>query len=134
MMRLDRDGHVLLGGRILSVERMDLLGPEVELLFQNRGEPLGRFILTPTPGYEVPLQPRVVAVALADQVGVALRLQLHSASATHDERLQPGSCLLGRPGRKLKPHPADRVAADADSSGWDQKGLSQRGRRQRWER
>ena len=79
MMRLDHDGHVLLGGRVWGVERMGLPGPEIELLVQNRGEPLGRFILTPTPGYEVPLQPRVVAVALADQVGAALRPQLRSA-------------------------------------------------------
>jgi K+-sensing histidine kinase KdpD len=79
MMRLEHDGHVLLGGRVWSVERMGLPGPEIELLVQNRGDTLGRFILTPTPGYEVSLQPRVVAVALADQVGAALRPRLRSA-------------------------------------------------------
>ena len=79
MMRLEHDGQVLLGGRIWSVERMGLPGPEIELLVQNRGDTLGRFILTPTPGYEVPLQPRVVAVALADQVEAALRPRLRSA-------------------------------------------------------
>jgi K+-sensing histidine kinase KdpD len=79
MMRLEHDGHVLLGGRVWGVERMGLPGPEIELLVQNRGQALGRFVLTPTPGYEVPLQPRVVAVALADQVGAAIRPQLSSA-------------------------------------------------------
>lgn len=79
MMRLEHDGQVLLGGRIWSVERMGLPGPEIELLVQNRGDALGRFILTPTPGYEVPLQPRVVAVALADQVGATLRTRLRGA-------------------------------------------------------
>jgi hypothetical protein len=79
MMRLEHNGHVLLGGRVWGVERMGLPGPEIELLVQNRGQVLGRFVLTPTPGYEVPLQPRVVAVALADQVGAAIRPQLRSA-------------------------------------------------------
>ena len=79
MMRLEHDGHVLLGGRVWGVDRMGLPGPEIELLVQHRGETLGRFVLTPTPGYEVPLQPRVVAVALADQVGAALRPRLRSA-------------------------------------------------------
>jgi len=79
IMRLEHDGNVLLGGRMWGVERMGLPGPEMELLVQNRGDTLGRFILTPTPGYEVPLQPRVVAVALADQVGAALRPRLRSA-------------------------------------------------------
>ena len=79
MMRLEHDGQVLLGGRIWGVDRMGLPGPEIELLVAHRGETLGRFILTPTPGFEVPLQPRVVAVALADQAGAALRPRLRSA-------------------------------------------------------
>lgn len=79
MMRLEHDGQVLLGGRIWGVDRMGLPGPEIELLVAHRGETLGRFILTPTPGLEVPLQPRVVAVALADQVGAVLRPRLRSA-------------------------------------------------------
>lgn len=78
-MRLEHDGHVLLGGGIWGVDRMGLPGPEIELLVQHRGEVLGRFVLTPTPGYEVPLQPRVVAVALADQIGASLRPHLRSA-------------------------------------------------------
>lgn len=79
MMRLEHDGQVLLGGRVWGVDRMGLPGPEIELLVQHRGHVLGRFVLTPTPGLEVPLQPRVVAVALADQVGASLRPGLRSA-------------------------------------------------------
>jgi K+-sensing histidine kinase KdpD len=79
MMRLEHDGHVLLGGRVWGVDRMGLPGPEIELLVQRWGQVLGRFVLTPTPGYEVPLEPRVVAVALADQVGASLRPHLRSA-------------------------------------------------------
>ncbi len=76
MMRLEHDGQVMLGGRVWSVHRMGLPGPEMELLVQRRGELLGRFVLTPTPGYAVSYRRRMVAVALADQVSAALRTQL----------------------------------------------------------
>ena len=78
MMRLGHDAHVLLGGRIWGVERMGLPGREIELLVQSRGEVLGRFVLTPTPGYPISYERRVVAVALADQAGAALRCPLHA--------------------------------------------------------
>jgi hypothetical protein len=58
---------------------MGLPGPEIELLVHDRGQTLGRFVLTPTPGFPVSLQRRVVAVALADQVGAVLRPRLRSA-------------------------------------------------------
>ena len=79
MMRLEHDGHVLLGGRVWGVDQMGLPGPEIELLVQHRGQSPGALRPHPTPGCEVPLQPRVVAVALADQVGAALRPRLRSA-------------------------------------------------------
>ena len=41
IMRLEHDGHVLLGGRVWSVDRMGLPGPEIELLVQHRGGTLG---------------------------------------------------------------------------------------------
>lgn len=78
-MRLDHDAQVFLGGRLWSVDRMGLPGPEIELLVEHRGKTLGRFLLAPTPGYEIPLEPRVVAVALADQVGASLHPHLRSA-------------------------------------------------------
>ena len=40
---------------------------------------MGRFVMTPTPGYEVSLERRVVAVAIADQVGHPLRPHLRLA-------------------------------------------------------
>lgn len=78
MMRLEHDARVLLGGQIWAVDRMGLPGPEIELLVHSRGEVLGRFVLTPTPGHPVTYEQRVVAVALADQAGTALRPQLHA--------------------------------------------------------
>ena len=79
MMRLEHDGQVLLGGRVWGVHDMGLPGPEMELLVQCRGQTMGRYVLTPTPGYPVTLQRRVVAVALADQVGASLRSQIHAS-------------------------------------------------------
>ena len=44
----------------------------VELPVWSRGQPVGQFVLGPTPGVGVSLEQRVVAVALADQVGAVL--------------------------------------------------------------
>jgi len=94
VMRLEHDGQVFLGGRPWGVHRLGLPGPEIELLVQNQGRTLGRFVLTPTPGFPVSRERRVVAVAIADQVGASLRpllgarayapfdIQSSSASAT----------------------------------------------------
>jgi hypothetical protein len=78
-VRIERDGHVMLGGTLWNVDRMGLPGPEIELLVQERGRAQGRFVLTPTPGFPVSLERRVVAVAMADQVGAAHRSHLRSA-------------------------------------------------------
>jgi K+-sensing histidine kinase KdpD len=78
-LRIEPDGHVLLGGSVWSVDRLGLPGPELDLPVQGRGRPQGRFVLTPTPGYPVSLERRIVAVAIADQVGTAQRLRLRSA-------------------------------------------------------
>jgi len=78
MMRLEHDGQVLLGGRIWAVDRLGLPGPEIELLVQIQGRALGRFVLTPTAGTPVSNERRVVAVAIADQVGPSLRPLLGS--------------------------------------------------------
>ena len=72
MMQLEHDGRVFLGGRVWPVDRMGLPGPEIELPVQIQGRALGRFVLTPTPGYGVSYEQRVVAVAIADQVGRVL--------------------------------------------------------------
>ncbi len=78
VLRLEHDGRVFLGGRVWGVDRMGLPGPEIELLVQSQGRTLGRFVMTPTPGYEVSYERRVVAVAIADQVGASLRPLLGS--------------------------------------------------------
>lgn len=55
------------------------LPPEgVELPVLGRGRLLGRLVLTPTAGVGVSLEQRVVAVALADQVGAVLAAQQSS--------------------------------------------------------
>ena len=77
--RLEHDGRVFLGGRVWGVHRVGLPGPEIELLVQSQGRTLGRFVMTPTPGYPVSQERRVVAVAIADQVGASLRPQLRTA-------------------------------------------------------
>jgi K+-sensing histidine kinase KdpD len=77
-MRLERNGHVIIGGKLWGVHEMGLPGPELELLVQARGHTLGRFVLRPTPGLPVSFQRRIVAVAITDQVGAALRPQFRS--------------------------------------------------------
>jgi hypothetical protein len=51
---------------------MGLPGKEVDLVVQSRGRRFGRFVMVPEPGAAVSWDRRVVAVALADQVGAAL--------------------------------------------------------------
>jgi hypothetical protein len=78
-IRLNHDGGVVIGDVSWAVESLGLPGPEITLHVQRRGQTLGRFMLEPTPGLPVSLQRRVVAVAIADQVGAALTPQLRSA-------------------------------------------------------
>jgi hypothetical protein len=70
--RLEKDGEVTMGNLRWGVDSMGLPGKEVDLVVQGRGQVLGRFVLVPTPGLPVSWDRRVVAVALADQVGAAL--------------------------------------------------------------
>ncbi|MBV8159694.1 MAG: DUF4118 domain-containing protein [Acidimicrobiia bacterium] len=70
--RIERTGEVSVGQLRWGVESMGLPTKQVELLVEGRGRPLGRFILTPTPGKPVPFDKRLVAIALSDQVGAAL--------------------------------------------------------------
>lgn len=56
----------------LRAEGFELPAGGVELPVLGRGQVLGRFVLEPTPGRGVSLEERVVAVAIADQVGAAL--------------------------------------------------------------
>ncbi len=60
------------GRRRWDVDRLGLPDEEVELRTLGNGHFYGRFLLDPTPGAVPPLQARLVAVTLADQVGAAL--------------------------------------------------------------
>jgi hypothetical protein len=74
-IRMNHDGSVVIGDVSWAVDNLGLPGPELTLLVQRRRQTLGRFVLEPTPGLPVSLQRRVVAVAIADQVGAALTAQ-----------------------------------------------------------
>lgn len=71
---LNADGTVTRAGRVLKVERDGLpTNTEIELAVQHAGEVRGRFLLTAAARIARPdLEQRLVAVALADQVGAAL--------------------------------------------------------------
>ncbi|MDI1288351.1 MAG: DUF4118 domain-containing protein [bacterium] len=73
--RLNRDGSVSWQGRVLNVERDGLpTDTRIELPVENGGLLRGRFLLTAATGVRRPdLQQRLVAIALADQVGAALK-------------------------------------------------------------
>lgn len=70
--RLERSGYI--DSRVLQLrdDGFELPAAGVELPVYGRGQPLGRFVLEPTPGAGVSLERRVVAVAIADQVGAVL--------------------------------------------------------------
>jgi K+-sensing histidine kinase KdpD len=71
--RLRRDGQVATGNRVWDVERDGLPpGTDIELLVEAGGLLQGRFLLTPGRRARPALEQRLVAVALADQVGAAL--------------------------------------------------------------
>ena len=72
--QLNHDGSVTRGSHVLKVERDGLpTNAEIELLVQHHGSVRGRFLLTAAARITRPdLEQRLVAVALADQVGAAL--------------------------------------------------------------
>jgi len=75
--RLEGSGVVTRTRGLVTHSRMGRHGIELpaegaELLVLHRGTEVGRFVLVPTPGEGASLEQRVVAVALADQVGAAV--------------------------------------------------------------
>jgi K+-sensing histidine kinase KdpD len=76
---IEKDGNVNLGTVRWAVHQVGLPGEELELLVERRGQRLGRFVLVPTPGWPVSIQRRIVAVAIADQVGAAMTPRIRSA-------------------------------------------------------
>lgn len=72
LARLLANGEVEHVGFSWPVEEMGIPGPEAEIPVQWRGRWLGRFVIEPTPGHEVDLERRVVAVAIANVVAPSL--------------------------------------------------------------
>jgi K+-sensing histidine kinase KdpD len=71
--RLRQDGTVLVADRPWDVDAEGLpQGTDTELLVEGGGVFQGRFLMTPGPGARPTLEQRLLAVALADQVGAAL--------------------------------------------------------------
>jgi hypothetical protein len=71
--RLLRIGQVVTRGRVWDAGREGLSpGTDTELLAEAGGLLQGRFLLTPGPPVRLPLEQRLVAVALADQAAAAL--------------------------------------------------------------
>ncbi|GAA1569229.1 hypothetical protein GCM10009827_108770 [Dactylosporangium maewongense] len=69
--RLEPDGSITPKPVHSSSQAGELPDADVELRVSADGVYYGRFMLTPTPGHAVPLQARLVAVTLADQVAEA---------------------------------------------------------------
>ncbi len=73
---LERNGEVVVGSLRWRADRNGLPGPVVELPVYAQGRPGGRFVLEPEPGRPASFERRIVAVALADQVGASLAMNL----------------------------------------------------------
>jgi len=69
--QLERNGDVVHGGVRWRVSSLGLPSRGVGLEVQGGGQTYGRFLLLPTAGVPVSFARRIVAVALADQVGAA---------------------------------------------------------------
>jgi K+-sensing histidine kinase KdpD len=70
--QIDHDGQVYLGSVRWGAEHMGLPGKELVLLVYARGHVAGGFVLEPTPAWPISKERRLVAVAVADQVGSVL--------------------------------------------------------------
>jgi len=71
--RLRHDGSVTIGQRAWDVDAEGFpTGYDTELLVESGGLLQGRFLMTPAPDTRPTLEQRLLAVALADQVGAAL--------------------------------------------------------------
>ena len=73
--RLQHNGHITVGTHVQDTER-DGLPADTELLVETGGILQGRFMLQALPGSRPSLESRLVAIALADQVGAALAASL----------------------------------------------------------
>jgi K+-sensing histidine kinase KdpD len=76
MACIERTGDVTVGRLRWRADTQGLPGPSVELPVFAQGRFGGRFVLDPTPGVPISFERRIVAVALADQVGASLAMNL----------------------------------------------------------
>ncbi len=79
--RLEPDGTVLTRHGHWPVDDVGLPDQEVELRTFSNGLYRGRFMMTPEPGSQPPVEARLVAVALADLAGHALNATASAADA-----------------------------------------------------
>jgi len=70
--QLQRGGRIVGGKHTYAKGGIELPAEGVELAVLGRGKELGHFVLVPTPAAVVSLERRIVAVALADQLGQVL--------------------------------------------------------------
>jgi K+-sensing histidine kinase KdpD len=75
---IGHDAGVRIGTVEWPAQQWGLPGQQIALMVYSGGRTVGRFVMTPTVGEPVDLLPRLVAVALADQVGSMLRPQLRA--------------------------------------------------------
>lgn len=73
---IERTGEVSLGAVRWDAGTQGLPGPEIDLPVHAVGELVGRYVLVPNPGRAVSYDRRLVAVALTDQVGAAIAMEL----------------------------------------------------------
>jgi hypothetical protein len=68
LARIGSDAKVAHVGMLWDAEAIGIPGPESEIVAEWRGEVLGRFVITPTPGQPVSRVRRVAAVTVVDVV------------------------------------------------------------------
>lgn len=73
LARIQPDGQVLHVGLRWPVTEIGLPGPQCEILCLHRGAPVGRFVLTPTPGLALSSGRLVIAVVLVSLVAPSVR-------------------------------------------------------------
>lgn len=78
--QIEFGGNVVHVGLHWPAHEIGIPGPEAEILCRFRGETVGRFALTPTPGLAVSRERRVVAVSMANLVAALLFEERSSAA------------------------------------------------------
>ena len=120
--RLERSGVVAWRDYRMQADGFELPDAGVELLVMGRGRLLGRFVLDPTPGTGVSLEQRVVAVALADQVGAVLAAPTAERTTGRDPSVGFGGGFVARADVLVEPA-VHRLGAAPDVDDAIERGL-----------